>query len=75
MAFMNKKWKVRGDCWNVLRPGRPTKLRDKDRRVLSKEIRKPSPNRSPHTPRAPTSIRDSCFDKCHFQGSTFAWLP
>ncbi|GFX44327.1 transposable element Tc1 transposase [Trichonephila clavipes] len=32
--------KVKGDCLNVLRPSRSTKLRDKDQRVLSKEIRK-----------------------------------
>ncbi|GFT53048.1 transposable element Tc1 transposase [Trichonephila clavipes] len=40
MAFVIKKWKVSGDSPNVLRPSRPTKLRDRYRRVLFKEIRK-----------------------------------
>ncbi|GFV82538.1 uncharacterized protein TNCV_3983281 [Trichonephila clavipes] len=40
LAFVIKKWKVGGDCRNVLRPHRPTKLRDRNRQVLSKEIRR-----------------------------------
>ncbi|GIX75141.1 hypothetical protein CEXT_392761 [Caerostris extrusa] len=35
-----KEWKVSGDCRNVPRVGRPTKLGDRDRRVLTREIRK-----------------------------------
>ena len=40
VACVIKKWKVSGDCRNVPRVGRPTKLGDRDRRVLSREIRK-----------------------------------
>lgn len=40
VAYVIKKWKVSGDCRNVPRVGRPTKLGDRDRRVLSREIRK-----------------------------------
>ncbi|GIY27970.1 transposable element Tc1 transposase [Caerostris extrusa] len=40
MAYVIKKWKVSGDCRNVPRVGRPTKLEDRDRRVLTREIRK-----------------------------------
>ncbi|GFW91680.1 transposable element Tcb2 transposase [Trichonephila clavipes] len=36
-AFVIKK---EVGCWNVFRAVRPTKLKDKDRRVLFKEIRK-----------------------------------
>ncbi|KFM59511.1 hypothetical protein X975_23094, partial [Stegodyphus mimosarum] len=39
-AYVIKKWKVSGDCRNVPRVGRPTKLGDRDPRVLSREIRK-----------------------------------
>ncbi|GFY33733.1 transposable element tcb1 transposase [Trichonephila clavipes] len=37
---MIKKEDVSDDCQNVLRPGTPVKLRDRDRRMLSKAIRK-----------------------------------
>ncbi|GIY14008.1 transposable element Tc1 transposase [Caerostris extrusa] len=40
VAYVIKKWKVSGDCRNVPRVGRPTKLGDRDRRVLTREIRK-----------------------------------
>jgi len=40
VAYVIKKWKVSGDCRNVPRVGRPTKLGARDRRVLSREIRK-----------------------------------
>ncbi|KFM60000.1 Transposable element Tc1 transposase, partial [Stegodyphus mimosarum] len=40
VAYVIKKWKVNGDCRNVPRVGRPKKLGDRDRRVLSREIRK-----------------------------------
>ncbi|GIY15091.1 transposable element Tc1 transposase [Caerostris darwini] len=40
VAYVIKKWKVSGDCRNVPLVGRPTKLGDRDRRVLTKEIRK-----------------------------------
>lgn len=40
VAYVIQKWKVSGDCRNVPRVGRPTKLGDRDRRVLSREIRK-----------------------------------
>ena len=40
MAYVIRKWKVSGDCRNVARPGRPTKLGVGDRRVLSRTIRK-----------------------------------
>ncbi|KFM62165.1 Transposable element Tc1 transposase, partial [Stegodyphus mimosarum] len=36
--YVIKKWKVSGDCRNVPRAGRPTKLGDSGRRVLSREI-------------------------------------
>ncbi|GIY15377.1 transposable element Tc1 transposase [Caerostris extrusa] len=42
VAYVIKKWKVSGDCRNVPRVGRPTKLEDGDRRVLTREIRKNS---------------------------------
>ncbi|GFX18633.1 hypothetical protein TNCV_3310941 [Trichonephila clavipes] len=29
---------MNGDCRDVLRPGRPTKLRDRNQRVMSEEI-------------------------------------
>ncbi|GIY38603.1 hypothetical protein CEXT_48791 [Caerostris extrusa] len=32
---VTKKWKVSGDCRNVPRVGRPMKLGDRDRRVLT----------------------------------------
>ncbi|GIX82171.1 transposable element Tc1 transposase [Caerostris extrusa] len=35
-----KEVEVSGDCRNVPRVGRPTKLGDRDRRVLTREIRK-----------------------------------
>ncbi|KAG8192931.1 hypothetical protein JTE90_025638 [Oedothorax gibbosus] len=38
VAYVIKKWKVTGDRRNVPRVGRPTKLGDRDRRVLSIEI-------------------------------------
>ncbi|GFV17792.1 transposable element Tc1 transposase [Trichonephila clavipes] len=71
VAFVIKKWKVKGDCRNVVRTGRPTKLRDRDRRVLSKEIRKNFTNGL--TPGVLTVIRDCCFCNYHPQGSTLAW--
>ncbi|GIZ03034.1 transposable element Tc1 transposase [Caerostris extrusa] len=40
VAYVIKKWKVSGDCRNVPRVGSPTKLEDRDRRVLTREIRK-----------------------------------
>ncbi|GIY06052.1 protein-tyrosine sulfotransferase [Caerostris extrusa] len=40
VAYVIKKWKVSGDCRNVPRVGRPTKLGDRDRRGLTREIRK-----------------------------------
>ncbi|GIX69291.1 transposable element Tc1 transposase [Caerostris extrusa] len=40
VAYVIKKWKVSRDCRNVPRVGRPTKLGDRDRRVLTREIRK-----------------------------------
>jgi transposase len=40
VGYVIRKWKVSGDCRNVPRPGRPTKLGVRDRRVLSREIRK-----------------------------------
>ncbi|GIY56266.1 transposable element Tc1 transposase [Caerostris extrusa] len=40
VAYVIKKWKVSGDCRNVPRVGRPTKLGDRDRRVFTREIRK-----------------------------------
>ena len=40
VAYVIRKWKVSGDCRNVARPGRPTKLGVGDRRVLSRTIRK-----------------------------------
>ncbi|GFV79927.1 protein-tyrosine sulfotransferase [Trichonephila clavipes] len=40
VAFVIKKQKVSGDYRNVFRYGKPTKLRDRDRQVLSKEIQK-----------------------------------
>ncbi|GFV39730.1 hypothetical protein TNCV_741601 [Trichonephila clavipes] len=48
LAFVIKKWKVDGDGRNVLRPGRPTKLRDRDRRVMLKEIQKNGTKPMPH---------------------------
>ena len=63
VAFVIKKWKMIGDCRNVLRSGRPKKLTDKDRRVLTKEIRKkPHQTNGTHTPRVPKSNYDCCFD-------------
>jgi len=40
VAYVIKKWKVSGDCRNVPRISRPTKLGDWDWRVLSRETRK-----------------------------------
>ncbi|GIY99341.1 transposable element Tc1 transposase [Caerostris extrusa] len=40
VGYVIKKWKVSGDCRNVPRVGRPTKLGNRDRRVLTREIRK-----------------------------------
>ncbi|GIX74031.1 transposable element Tc1 transposase [Caerostris darwini] len=40
VAYVIKKWKVSGDCQNVPRVGGPTKLGDRDLRVLTREIRK-----------------------------------
>ncbi|GIZ00389.1 transposable element Tc1 transposase [Caerostris extrusa] len=40
VAYVIKKWKVSSDCRNVPRVGRPTKLGGRDRRVLTREIRK-----------------------------------
>ncbi|GFV40791.1 hypothetical protein TNCV_60241 [Trichonephila clavipes] len=40
VASVIKKRKVIGDCRNVFRPSRSTKLRDRDQQVLSKEILK-----------------------------------
>src|SRR5215510_11052761 len=40
VGYVIRKWKVSGDCRNVPRPGRPTKVGVRDRRVLSREIRK-----------------------------------
>ncbi|GIY95305.1 transposable element Tc1 transposase [Caerostris extrusa] len=40
VAYVIKKWKVSGDCRNVPRVGIPTKPGDRDRRVLTREIRK-----------------------------------
>ncbi|GIY77559.1 hypothetical protein CEXT_198091 [Caerostris extrusa] len=37
---MIQKWKVNGDCHNVPRVGRHTRLGDRDLSVLSREIRK-----------------------------------
>ncbi|GIY31120.1 transposable element Tc1 transposase [Caerostris extrusa] len=49
VAYVIKKWKVSGDCRNVPRVGRPTKLGDRDRRVLTREIRKnPTQPMAPH---------------------------
>ncbi|GIY33696.1 transposable element Tc1 transposase [Caerostris darwini] len=50
VANVIKKWKVSGDCRNVPRVGRPTKLGDRDRRVLTREICK---NRT-----RPKSVKD-----------------
>ncbi|GIY19762.1 transposable element Tc1 transposase [Caerostris darwini] len=44
VAYVIKKWKVSGDCRNVPRVGRPTKLGDRGRRVLTRELRKPAQN-------------------------------
>ncbi|GIY48088.1 transposable element Tc1 transposase [Caerostris extrusa] len=40
VAYVIKKWKVSSDCRNAPRVGRPTKLGHRDRRVLTREIRK-----------------------------------
>ena len=40
VAYVIGKWKKSGDCRNVPRPGRPTKLGVRDRRVLAREIQK-----------------------------------
>ncbi|GIZ03878.1 transposable element Tc1 transposase [Caerostris extrusa] len=40
VTYAIKKWKVSGDCRNVPRVGRPTKLGDRGRRVFTREIRK-----------------------------------
>ncbi|GIX81749.1 hypothetical protein CEXT_133591 [Caerostris extrusa] len=40
VAYVIKKWNLSGDCRNVPQVGRPTKLGDRDRRVLTREIRK-----------------------------------
>ncbi|GIY67845.1 transposable element Tc1 transposase [Caerostris darwini] len=40
VAYVIKKWKVSGDYRNEPRVGRPTKLGDRDQRVLSRELRK-----------------------------------
>ncbi|GIY00659.1 transposable element Tc1 transposase [Caerostris extrusa] len=40
VVYVIKKWKVSCDCRNVPRVGRPTKLGDRDRRVLTRQIRK-----------------------------------
>ncbi|GFU90421.1 transposable element Tc3 transposase [Trichonephila clavipes] len=62
VAFVIKMWKVRDDCWRVLRPKKQTKLRDRDQRVLSKDILKTlyQTNNS-HTPGVPISIRKCCY--------------
>ncbi|GIY32387.1 transposable element Tc1 transposase [Caerostris extrusa] len=40
VAYVIKKWKVSGDCRNVPRVGRPTKLGEKETDECSPEIRK-----------------------------------
>ncbi|GIY64437.1 hypothetical protein CEXT_321831 [Caerostris extrusa] len=66
VAYVIKKWKVSGDCRNVPRVGRSTKLGDRDRRVLTREIQK---NRT--QPMAlireefQTGIREYCFNEYH----------
>ncbi|GFY12989.1 transposable element Tc1 transposase [Trichonephila clavipes] len=64
-----------GDCRNLLRHGRSTKLRYKDRRVLSKEIRKNPTKRMPHiiqefqkAPGTVVSINNIC-KEAHLLGS------
>ncbi|GFW05695.1 transposable element Tc1 transposase [Trichonephila clavipes] len=49
VAFVIKKQKVSGDYRNVFRYGKPAKLRDIDRQVLSKEIKKNSLKSMAHT--------------------------
>ncbi|GIY99191.1 transposable element Tc1 transposase [Caerostris extrusa] len=40
VAYVIKKWKVSGDCRHMPRVGRPTKLEDRPRRMITREIRK-----------------------------------
>ncbi|GFU84855.1 hypothetical protein TNCV_2127961 [Trichonephila clavipes] len=73
MTFVIKTWNVIGACQIVLRPGKPTKLRDKDGQVLSKKFIIIIPNPDGPPPRLPTSIKFFCFNKYHiflgFHGS------
>ncbi|GFV22018.1 hypothetical protein TNCV_4527031 [Trichonephila clavipes] len=55
--------------------GRLMKLRDRDRQVLFKEIRKTHPKLMAHILQEFQQASRDCFDKCHPQGSIFASFP
>ncbi|GFX92939.1 transposable element Tc1 transposase [Trichonephila clavipes] len=58
VTFVIKKWKVSGDYRNVLSSARPTKLRYRDRQVLSKEIQPQTI--APHNSRSSDTITRDC---------------